>query len=87
MPNIDLAPIKSRNMRILNFHRNIPGVLSKLLNVLAELNVNINAQKLESNPNYSYVSLDVEVHTEAAQHRITHRLSSLEESIWTRTLI
>jgi D-3-phosphoglycerate dehydrogenase len=86
MPNIDLSEVRPETMRILNFHHNQPGVLSKILKILADMKINVTSQKLESNPLYSYVSLDIDVNTDIARDRIVEHLNALEETLWTRTV-
>ncbi|MFM9996063.1 MAG: phosphoglycerate dehydrogenase [Phycisphaerales bacterium] len=55
------APADSRRRhRILHFHRNVPGVLSKVHAVIAGLGVNINAEYLRTNAEVGYVVLDVD---------------------------
>jgi D-3-phosphoglycerate dehydrogenase len=49
-----------RHHRILHFHRNVPGVLSKVHRVIADLGVNINAEYLQTNAEVGYVVLDVD---------------------------
>lgn len=50
----------TRQHRILHFHRNVPGVLSKMHGVIAKLGVNINAEYLQTNRDVGYVVLDVD---------------------------
>jgi D-3-phosphoglycerate dehydrogenase len=66
-PNLDLPPQHEtpaddgpvRSHRILHVHRNVPGVLSKMNALIAELGVNINAQYLQTNKHIGYAVLDV----------------------------
>lgn len=49
-----------RAHRILHFHRNVPGVLSKMHTLIAQLGANINAEYLRTNADIGYVVLDVD---------------------------
>lgn len=51
---------RRRQHRILHVHRNVPGVLSKMHAVIADLGVNINAEYLQTNRDVGYVVLDVD---------------------------
>ncbi len=54
------TPNAARRRRILHFHRNVPGVLSKLHGVVANLGANIWAEYLRTNDQIGYVVLDVD---------------------------
>jgi D-3-phosphoglycerate dehydrogenase len=49
-----------RSHRILHFHRNVPGVLSKMHGLIADMGVNINAEYLQTSKEVGYVVLDVD---------------------------
>ncbi len=72
-----------RQHRILHFHRNVPGVLSKMHGVIADLGVNINAEYLQTNRDVGYVVLDVDP-TEG--ERVLAGLRSIPETIRVRML-
>jgi D-3-phosphoglycerate dehydrogenase len=83
VPPVDLPKLRPDQHRILHFHHNVPGVLSKMHRVLADLNVNINAEFLQSNATVSYVILDVDpIEGEA----VKAGLSAIPETIRVRTL-
>jgi D-3-phosphoglycerate dehydrogenase len=50
----------ARRHRILHFHRNVPGVLSKMHTLIAKLGANISAEYLQTNDCIGYVVLDVD---------------------------
>ena len=83
VPQVDLPSRRPNQSRILHFHRNVPGVLSRLHAVLAELGVNINAEYLQSDPETSYVILDIDPGQDEA---VKNGISSIEETIRMRTL-
>ena len=51
---------ETRAHRILHFHRNVPGVLSKMHTLIAHLGANISAEYLRTNADLGYVVLDVD---------------------------
>lgn len=73
----------SRRHRILHFHRNVPGVLSKMHAIIADVGANIAAEYLQTNPEVGYVVLDVDP-TNAAE--IVERLKAIPETIRVRML-
>ncbi len=79
----DGRAIPHRRHRILHFHRNVPGVLSKMHAIIAEVGANIAAEYLQTNPEVGYVVLDVDP-TNAAP--IVDRLKAIPETIRVRLL-
>lgn len=64
-------------------HHNVPGVLSKIHNVLSDFGVNVNAQHLQSNQKHSYIILDVEAfHAKV----ITRELKKIKETLFIRNI-
>lgn len=51
---------KGRRHRILHFHRNVPGVLSKMHTIISGLGANISAEYLRTKDDVGYVVLDVD---------------------------
>ncbi|MBX3387223.1 MAG: phosphoglycerate dehydrogenase [Phycisphaeraceae bacterium] len=72
-----------RRHRILHFHRNVPGVLSKMHSAIAELGVNVAAEYLQTNAEVGYVVLDVDPGDGEA---IMERLRAIPETIRLRML-
>ncbi len=72
-----------RHHRILHFHRNVPGVLSKMHAAIAGLGVNIVAEHLQTRGDVGYVVLDVEP-TEGK--KVLERLRGVPETIRVRML-
>ena len=84
IPEVELARVSSTNVvRILHYHHNEVGVLSKIHNVLSDFGINVIAQHLQSNPHHSYMILEVEhFHGET----VTRELQKIKETISIRTL-
>lgn len=58
-PSISL-PVKEDAHRILNIHRNQPGVLSQVNEILSRASVNVLGQHLQTTPEVGYVVIDVD---------------------------
>jgi D-3-phosphoglycerate dehydrogenase len=84
MPEVELPMLHTGQHRILHYHRNVPGVLSKMHRIIAELGVNISAEYLQSGPKHSYVILDVDpAHGEELKDRLR---DEVEETIRVRSI-
>ena len=83
VPEVDLPSPKPGRHRILHFHRNVPGVLGRMHTLLAEIDANIAAEYLQSDPEVSYVILDVE---SESVDEVAERMRSIPETIRMRTL-
>lgn len=90
VPEVDL-PDQQRHLvegdkrphRILNFHHNVPGVLSKIHEQASALGINISAQYLQTNPQIGYLVLDADP---SDSDELAQRIDTIEESIRTRML-
>jgi D-3-phosphoglycerate dehydrogenase len=60
VPEVDLPSHDPAHVRVLHFHRNVPGVLSELHAMIAEAQANIHAEYLQSLGDVSYVILDID---------------------------
>ena len=58
-PNLQL-PILDNAHRLIHIHQNVPGILAKINNVLAEHNINIVGQYLKTNETIGYVITDID---------------------------
>ena len=58
VPEVELPSRPHNQVRILHFHRNVPGVLSKMHAIIAEHDINITAEYLRSTGNLSYMIMD-----------------------------
>jgi len=81
-PQVDLAPNQEAH-RILNVHKNVPGVLREINRIVAELGVNIQAQTLATDPDIGYLVLDTD---KALSQEVKNAIESLKTSIKTRIL-
>ncbi|MCK3654849.1 D-3-phosphoglycerate dehydrogenase [Pasteurellaceae bacterium Macca] len=82
-PEVSLPSHQGTN-RLLHIHENRPGVLNKISQVFVELNVNIAAQYLQTDPNVGYVVIDVESDNTA---EALARLKEIDGTIKARVLL
>jgi len=80
MPEMQL-PFPANAHRILNFHKNVPGVLRDINNILSAYNVR--GQMLMTQANEGYLIVDVETHV---SDEVKEQIASLPASIKTRIL-
>jgi D-3-phosphoglycerate dehydrogenase len=81
-PQVEL-PIVKDSHRILNIHRNVPGVLSSINQIIANMGANIRAQYLETRGDVGYLIIDVDSDISAA---VKNSIDELDTSIKTRML-
>ncbi|MBL8719291.1 MAG: phosphoglycerate dehydrogenase [Myxococcales bacterium] len=59
-PQVELPALEGREThRILNVHRNVPGVLRDITRIVSDLNANIEAQSLSTDPDIGYLVMDL----------------------------
>ncbi len=81
-PQVDL-PLSKESHRILNVHKNIPGVLSEINRIVAELGANVQAQTLATDSDIGYLVLDTD---RALSQEVKAAIEGLKTSIKTRIL-
>ncbi len=81
-PEVNLAP-SADSHRILNVHRNVPGVLSEINRIVAGLGANIQAQALSTDSEIGYLVLDTD---RAVSNEVKRAIEELPTSIRTRIL-
>jgi D-3-phosphoglycerate dehydrogenase len=81
-PNVDL-PVKQGTSRILNVHRNEPGVLGEINGIISKAGANSEAQFLSTDEKIGYLVMDV--HSSQAEQLATD-ISKLNRSIRTRVV-
>jgi D-3-phosphoglycerate dehydrogenase len=83
-PEVSL-PEHPHHHRILHIHRNQPGVLNGINAIFSELEINIAAQYLQTNPAIGYVVIDVDNQREESLN-LKRRLDMVPGTIRTRIL-
>lgn len=76
------APRRDGLHRLLNVHRNVPGVLGQINRLASESGANIISQFLSTDPNIGYLVMDVE--TARDGDWLTKAIGDLDEAIKTR---
>lgn len=82
-PNVEL-PKRQGVHRILNVHRNVPGVLGTINRLASESGANISGQYLSTDPEIGYLVMDVA--SERDGRNLAKSIGELDESINTRRL-
>ncbi len=81
-PNVDLAKTAGVK-RILNMHRNEPGVLGEINGLVSKAKANIRAQSLSTDENIGYLVMDVE--TKSIKD-LSDQIQNLSRSLRTRVV-
>ncbi|MGZ3773460.1 MAG: phosphoglycerate dehydrogenase [Pseudobdellovibrionaceae bacterium] len=81
-PNVDL-PVKHGTSRILNVHRNEPGVLGEINSLISKTGANIEAQYLSTDEKIGYLVMDVH---SAQAGALAQDIEKLHRSIRTRVV-
>jgi len=81
-PQLEL-PITKNTHRILNIHKNVPGVLRDINRIVSDLNANIRAQVLSTDPNIGYLMMDLD---QDVSQDVKKAVAALPNSIRTRIL-
>ena len=81
-PQVELPPQRDSH-RLLNVHRNVPGVLSSINRIVADAQANIESQILATTPTIGYLVMDL---NREVSKEVQLQMSALEPSIRTRVL-
>ncbi len=78
------APLDEGTHRILNVHRNVPGVLRDINKIVSDSNANIHAQVLSTDPTIGYLIMDLD---QEVSQEVCDRVGQLPTSIRTRRIV
>lgn len=81
-PKVDL-PIDVESHRILNIHKNVPGVLSDVNRIISSHGANVNSQYLSTYKDVGYLVMDV---SKEVSDEVKKGISALDSNIRTRIL-
>ncbi len=81
-PHVNLAAMPDTH-RILNIHRNVPGVLAEVNHIVSEIGANIEAQQLVTSRDVGYLVMDI---NRELSDEVNNRIAALPMSIRTRIL-
>ena len=79
-PQVELAPNPGTH-RILNVHRNVPGVLRDINRIVSDLNANIHAQVLATDATIGYLVMDLD---QDVSESVCSAIAKLKTDIQTR---
>lgn len=79
-PNVEL-PQAAGTHRILNVHRNVPGVIRDITTIISDRGGNIHAQVLATDPDIGYLIVDLD---QDVSHDVKNVVSALDTNIRTR---
>lgn len=81
-PNVQL-PALHNSHRLLHIHKNVPGILAQINNILAKNNINIEGQYLKTNEEIGYVITDI---NKRHNHSFLVELKNIKDTIRSRIL-
>lgn len=81
-PRVEPPPLLGRH-RILNTHRNVPGVLSAINRIVSDLQANIESQILATDPHIGYLMMDLDRNV---SEDVRAAVAALDTNIRTRIL-
>ncbi|MCU0681488.1 MAG: phosphoglycerate dehydrogenase [Polyangiaceae bacterium] len=79
-PQVEM-PVSPGAHRILNVHRNVPGVMSAITHIVSEERANIRGQMLSTDPSIGYLVMDLE---QDVSRQVTDAIRRLPTDIRTR---
>ncbi len=82
LPEVQLPDLED-SYRVVNIHRDMPGVLSRINGLIAEMSVNIKAQSYSTRQGIGYLIMDVE---RSLSREVQKQIEALNSSIRTRLL-
>jgi len=81
-PNVDVSA-KTKGMRIVNVHKNVPGVLGSINGLISSHGANIVTQFLATDDEVGYLVIDVEGED---MKKLASQVEELDSNIFTRTM-
>jgi D-3-phosphoglycerate dehydrogenase len=75
------VPVKEEGCRLINVHKNVPGVLSEVNGIMAKHKANIKAQYLSTDAHIGYLVMDIEIEK---PQKLFEQVDQLPTSIKTR---
>lgn len=86
VPEVALPRLRDADHRLLYFHRNVPGVLSKLNRIFADHAVNISAQFSQSSQALAYAIVDFSTADAAEEQQLLGAVEQIPQTIRARVL-
>ena len=83
-PQVDLPiQVHGSSHRILNIHKNVPGVLKNINSIISDVGANISGQYLATDPEIGYLIIDLD---NQLSEKVKDQVTALPTSIRTRIL-
>ncbi len=76
-PNVQPAPT-IRGRRLINVHKNVPGVLGDINSIVSKAGININSQLLSTDDEIGFLLMDIESGHKEALEQISHLKTSIK---------
>lgn len=86
VPEVALPRLHQDDHRLLYYHRNVPGVLSQLNRVFADLGLNISAQHSQSTTGYAYAIVDFTSQDPEIERNLVSAVEAIPETVRTRMI-
>ncbi len=81
-PQLELPPARDTH-RVLNIHKNVPGVIRDITAIISDRGANIRAQMLVTDASIGYLVMDLD---QGLSHEVKKAVAALDTSIKTRIL-
>ncbi len=81
-PNVELPQARGTH-RLLNVHKNVPGVIRDITQIISDRGANIHAQVLSTDPEIGYLIVDLD---QAVSHDVKAAVAALDTSLKTRII-
>jgi D-3-phosphoglycerate dehydrogenase len=87
LPQIDAADLRPGSCRLVNVHKDVPGVLSSVNHVVAGVGINISGQHLVTGGGIGLLLMDIEVpRDDARANALRDGIARLDQSVRTRLI-
>jgi D-3-phosphoglycerate dehydrogenase / 2-oxoglutarate reductase len=87
LPQIDAADLRPGSCRLVNIHKDVPGVLSRVNHVVAEVGVNISGQHLVTGGGNGLLLMDIDLpRHDARANALRDGIAKLDQSLRTRLI-
>lgn len=87
LPIIDAAELRPGSCRLVNVHKDVPGVLSRVNSVVAEININISGQHLVTGGGTGLLLMDLDVpRDDVRANALREGIAKLDQSLRTRLI-
>lgn len=83
-PSMEVPQIRQGVSRLINIHRNVPGVLGEVNSIVSQHGVNIQAQYLATNNHVGYLVMDLE--DPKMSNTVATKIGALKTSLKTRLI-